>query len=440
MIFRIIERTLVLASIRSMLSRNFRAAPLPPSVHIFNGDPAEISQISMPVGISSIGDHNYLIADYAHVFLFNRISHSLKLLHIDMGASQSKFVPTAIAVDAKNDRLFIANYLGNNVLIGRLDKARNTLRIIGEIGDANTISPEGVAFNGSLVATANYDGDNVQVFEPDGEKWSTRCNLPISRAHGITFLGGYVYATSLTDRQIVKIDPDSCAEVGRAGGAGWGPGQYLWPTSVTPWDDRSIAIADAHTGLISIADAKTLSVNRQLGGNGPGLDGMNMPYGLFVETDNMLVTNTFRRQIVAFNKTSGAVTEIWSDRPVWQGVAYNARYSLAAQNRQDLYTRKDISVTINGQCYHPAYGRLIKCDDATQSISVDLYMIETVRAERGLFVFSSSSPWALYYEDGSDHEHPRSVLLGQDHWLVDGRVVGPDGTVDLAKILKDENH
>ena len=415
-----------------------------PPVHIFKGDPAEISKFTMPVSIASAGGGDYLLSDYSDAFLFDRTTSSMKLLQIDMGDSRSTFSPASFAVDAPNDRVFIANYRGNNILIGRLDKARASLRIIGEIGDVNTISSEAVAFNGSLVATANYDGNNVQVFAPDGNKWSTRCNLPIKQAHGITFLGRYVYATSLTDRQIVKIDPDSCTEVGRAGSAGWGLGQYLWPTSVAPWDDKSIAITDAHTGLISIADAKTLSVNRQLGGNGPGLDGLNMPYGLFVESDNMLVTNTFRGQIAAFNKASGAVTEVWSDRPAWQGMAYNARYSLAAENRQDFYTRRDVSVTINGQCYHPAYGRLTKCDDATQSIFVGeadggyLFMIETVPAERGVFAFSSSSLLAFYFEDGSDPEHPRKVFLGRDHWLVEGRVVGPDGTVDLTKLLKDE--
>jgi len=395
----------------------------------------------MPVAITGVGGADYLIADYVHVFLFNAHSGSLKLLQIDMGGIISKFEPTAFAIDAENDRIFIANYHGNNILIGRLDKERNSLKIVGELGDANTVSPEGVVFNGSLLATANYDGSNVQVFEPSGEGWSTRCDIPVKQAHGIAFLGRYIYARSLWYRQVIRIDPESCAVVGRTGGRGWKRGQYLWPTFIAPWDDKSIAITDAHTGMISVVDARTLSVTRTFGGNGPGLDGLNMPYAISVEGENVLVTNTFGSRIVAFNKESGGMTDVWAAKPIWPGVAYEYRYSIAAERRNTYGTRNDISIKIGGECYHPGYAEMVKCEDRHQSISVGPfngiynYMIEAVRTEHGVFLFSSNSPWSLYYDSADDPEHPRQVLLGRDHWLVDGRVIGPDGAVDLDKLL-----
>jgi hypothetical protein len=282
---------------------------------------------------------------------------------------------------------------------------------------------------------------NVQVFQHEGEGWSTRCTVPISQAHRVAFHGRYVYATSLTDRQIVKIDPDRCIELARVGGAGWNPGQFLWPTSVAPWDDKSVVVTDAHTGMITIIDADSLSVGRRFGGNGPGITGLNMSYGIFVEAKDALVTDSFGSRVVAFDKTSGEMTEIWSAKPLWQTAPTDLRRASLDAEHRDYYTRKDVSVTIGGQCYHPDYARLAACDDPMRGLTIHrvggifLYMIEAMRAEHGVLVFSPSAPWALYYND-KDLEHPSQLRIGWDHWLVDGRVVGPDGVLDLAKLLR----
>ncbi|MGN8549060.1 hypothetical protein ACQPTN_32065 [Bradyrhizobium sp. 13971] len=424
----------MISAICSLLAWSALGCIVPPATHTFSAAPAIVAQLGLPVSLANVGDGDYLIADYQHVFLFNRQTNRLAELQIDMGESKSKFVPTSFAAD--HDRIFIANYLGNNILIARLDKPSRTLRITGQIGDDKTISPEGVAFDGTMLATANFDGRTVQVFTPQGDGWTTRCTVPVDQAHGVALLAGNVYATSLTDRQLVKIDPRSCQEVARSGTPGWEKGQYLWPTSINAFDDKSLIVSDAHTGMLTVVDAEKLEPIRQFGGNGPGITNLNMPYGTLVEGPEVLVTDTFRTRIVAFDKASGAMTTSWSTRPIWQSTPADMRQAtLAAQARSGPYTRTSVSVTLDGQCYHPDYARLVRCDDPAKSVAtrgvngILYYMVEAVRLDHGVMVFSPQAPYATYIRDNSDPTKPETAEIGRDCWLVDGKVTCPDGPI-----------
>jgi hypothetical protein len=386
--------------------------------------------------MSRLDNDRYLIANYTDVFLFDRSSGALDELTVDMGHEfDSEFVPTAIAVREDGRRILIANYRGNSVLLAEVDAGKKTLTVRGRLGDKSTLSPEGVAASGDLIAVANDDGGSVQVFDasqPD----AARCAAPLPMAHGILIMGGSIYASSLQERSIVKIDPSTCAVVARTGSSGWGPGQFLWPTGLSQWDEHRIAVSDAHTGLISVLDAESLRFLRSFGGNGPGQNGLNMPYGLDAGGRDVIVTSTFSSRLVAFDKDKGVVTESWALKPQWQYLA-NGSDEFIGRERRLGYIREDAAIEIDGKCYHPAYAELVACDGA-RSLTLSkvgvsyMYFVETAMTRGGVLVFSPQCPDGLLYaRDGS---RPRIAHIGLDHWMIDQTVVGPDGPLDLDRL------
>jgi hypothetical protein len=244
----------------------------------------------------------------------------------------------------------------------------------------------------------------------------------------------------LTDRQIVKIDPDRCVEVSRSGSPGWEAGQYLWPTGLTIWDDKSIAVTDAHTGMVSVVDADSLTVSRRFGGNGPGLMGLNMPYGIFADRGSVLLTNTFGAKISEFDRMTGDIKSVWMPRAEWSGDQKRYSEAFLMNERRDYYTRKSTTVSIDGKCYHPDYGALVTCDGSDRLTlreldGVLLYFVEAAHIDGGVIVLSPQAPTGLFYPD-ADPKQPKKVRLGGlDRWLVDDRVVGPQGDIDVTASL-----
>ncbi len=186
--------------------------PEPIAEHIFSGN---TDGFETPVAITNVGGDDYVLADYIDVFLFEKSTGTINKVHFDNPESVKKFVPTSFAVDPVRGELLIANYLANNVIVASLDKTNRQLHFDRLIGDERTISPEGVAVSGDLVAVANYDGDNVQFFDQGKANSAAFCTISVRQAHGVAFLGDFAYATSLQDDRLLKIDPRTCVDRGR---------------------------------------------------------------------------------------------------------------------------------------------------------------------------------------------------------------------------------
>ena len=374
-----------------------------------------------------------MIADYAGVFLFDSSTGHMRRVSV---SGASLFNPTDLTVDG--DRVFIANYHGNNLLEGRLDEAAYTLAITGEIGTSETISPEGVAWDGKRLAAANYDASNVQVFSQDGGAWKLSCQLPVGLAHGVAFNGGYLYATSLADRTVVKINPDECRVERSSGSQGWGLGQFLWPTSVAAFGPRQIIVSDAHTGVITVLSAGKLKPLGSWGDNGPGITGHNMPYDATPAGNQLWVASTFDRRLLSYDKETGKLLQSWGFDRGW--AEESPREALMTGQKYDSYIRKDAPFQFLGDCYYAGYARLHRCEDVTKTFELpaeiegggQLYFVQAARGRRGTFLTSPQNVYALYFPEGSNAW--KKVLLERDNWVIDGQLVGRNGAVDLQVI------
>ena len=334
---------------------------------------------------------HFIIGDFSDLYLFDHSTSLLQEIDVRYGG---KFTPTDTYFDHLSNRIYIANFNGNNILVGTLDLETGALEIDSELGDSITITPEGVVAFSGYVAVANYGSSNVQVFSRAGAKW---CEIPVFHAHGIAHVDGYLFATSLGDREVLKIDVEQCAIVDRAGSRGWARGQFMWPTGLAS-KKGEVTVSDAHTGMLTTLSADTLDVIDHWGGNGPG--GFNMPYAVELHEGSTWVMSTFNRTV--FQIQDRKVLRAWS-RDTQEGLKSTGRWQADDAKYSADYLRNE-TVELRGTCYRLGYARLMECDDLDEFPDYPIrntrgynYFVHAVRgSDGGICLFSPESVFVLF--------------------------------------------
>ena len=256
--------------------------------------------------IAPYSDKEFFVANFENVFLLNIEKGVMEHVQVDRLSAEEVarrgYQPTGLFYDPDANRLFVANYLKNNVMIFELLGGR-TLRLIETLHHESLISPESLWLDQAsrILVSANFDGHSVSAFllEPHvPAKFLWRS--PLRLAHGITVDQGRVYATGLEDRVLVELDLSTGRPLRRMGALGWRvqAGQFLWPTSLYPDKRGNIVISDADTGLISLLDVRTLTIKQAVGGNGPGKAFLNQPYFTAIVKDNFLTISTKQQRFI----------------------------------------------------------------------------------------------------------------------------------------------
>lgn len=266
--------------------------------------------IGMVVSLTRIDKNHLIFCNYATLYLLNLDTGLTKILLPP--ASIQKWVPTAVKYYPSNKTLYIANYLGKDCFAFKLDSHYN-LQLEKRYVDVDMVGPEGICAtkDGKIVAVVDFDSSKLIVFKEGQKAWS----YPAKRAHGVTFSTDekFIYVSSLDPAQVLKfsLTGDLISQVDRSG---FGKNSYLYPTAVSTCSGK-VAVTDAHTGKISMLD-EDLNFLGCVGGNGPGHDLFNMPYGLeFTEDGLMYVADTFKSRILEINPFTGAVFAIYEGMP-----------------------------------------------------------------------------------------------------------------------------
>ena len=386
----------------------------------FEGKPVAIE--STPFGI--------FVADYVNLYIFRE--NELRRVKINIPTNW-KWNPADVAVSGQN--VYIANYTGDSVLVGTISEDGSSIDIDRKIGNANTRSPEGLSIRGNYLAVANYDGDSVQVFRIDAADESPPfCQIPVGLAHGVAFADGFLFATSLHDRKLYKIDPETCRIISAVGGKGRGRGQFLWPTSVADMGDGRIIVSDAHTGNLTILYTADLSVLKSWGGLGP--KAFNMPYSVTCVDGKAWVASTYSQTIFE-------VIDFSWDRVVrypltkygweWKQGDFDSSSFINSDNWND-YENK-YSTEIWRKCYITGYSMVRSCDNHEKLTIPSIlggqyfYYIQSIRGTRGTLLSSPQNRFALYFAD--DGAPPYVIEIGLDVWVVGDTLVGPNGPISF---------
>jgi DNA-binding beta-propeller fold protein YncE len=284
------------------------------------------NQYGIFVSITPYESNQYFLADYGKVYFLDTEKDSFETFSVDKNNFETKWVPTGVYYSPIHKKLYIANYGANNILETDINLEAKTLKIKQIIKSSQTISSENISMNKdhTLLASANYDGNVIEVFKKQNDDWKQQCFASVPLAHGITFHKDYIFATSLQNREVLKISPQDCKIIHKAGKQSWkveDPG-FLWPTQVTSWSKNKIAISDAHTGRITILEDATLKPKGYFGGMGPTWAHFNMPYGFIKNTltNEFIVATAFPGRIHIGNSETGVIEKVYSPDKNWSFV------------------------------------------------------------------------------------------------------------------------
>jgi len=308
---------IVLAQCWLLIWQNAAASSLPKHL-IFSENTVELqlryedgedANIGTPVSVVRIDGQHIAVAAYLRAWIINEDTGKVKEIPKPEGVDL--WYPTGLAWDNKKSRLYIANYLGKDILI--LGRAGNGNFFLDyRITDADIVGTENIALSpdGNYFAVADFDNNGVALFQVETNRkvWFRK----LGRAHGIDFesSGNSLVATGLNPPAVVRFDIDGNLQSSQVA-SGWERDAYLWPTGVStnPLTGETW-VADAHLGRVRQIDPM-LREQRSLGGNGLGPMLFNMPYGIWFEQDGRLwITDTFKSRVLLLDR-NGHVVKIF---------------------------------------------------------------------------------------------------------------------------------
>ncbi len=289
---------------------------------------AEINKncLSTPVSITTINENDFIFADYYNVYKLNLIDKKVNKLNISYSSDLQKDHPeigkktisiincesqplsnqnpTGIFFHHKSKNIYIANYGFHNILIGSIKLDTNEVLINKVIDDPDMVSPENVhvSEDGKTIAVADYDASGVFVFDNLGKlKWK---KLGLSMAHGVLVKDENIYVSLLGDSKLQKYDFNGNL-ISQNKNIGYSANQYLYPTSLIDipknikafYGNGDILVIDAHRGTINIVDDK-ISTLASWGKNGSEYKYFNLPYGIAITANKLLITDTYKNRIV----------------------------------------------------------------------------------------------------------------------------------------------
>jgi len=278
---------------------NLELSGLFQTIHLHPADSSS-GNLGTPVSIVRIDEEHMAVASYTAIWLVSEKTGEIRQLAKPEGVPL--WYPTGLAYDPITNELFIANYLGKDVLI--LERKNGEFELKSRVQDPDLIGAENISLSGDgkYFAVADFDNNGVLLFERGSNRklWYRY----FGRAHGISFNSDNtaVIATGLAPPQVAQFDLHG-QQTALKGNEGWGKNGYLWPTAVALNPATSqVWISDAHMGKIRALDYG-LDEDIGFGMNGLGVGMFNMPYGIYYEPDGRLwITDTFKSRLLLLDE------------------------------------------------------------------------------------------------------------------------------------------
>lgn len=293
------------------------------------------SVIGSICAVTSFTENSVLVANYLQIIQINLDTGKTKVWEKPLGID--KWYPTGLKWHKATQTLYVANYLGKDVLALKFNN--NKLILERRITDNELDGPENldISDDGNLIAVADFNSSKLIVFEKNGKKlWSS----DIGRAHGVAFSADQksIFVSGLIPPKVYKFSVNGklISEIGKSG---FGKDGFLWPTGLTK-RGKYIYVSDAHTGKVTQLDNNLRSM-KTWGGNGLGKNLFNMPYGPdFIKDNVLMLTDTFKARLVFVDlkKNSIMLSYNGSFSPVsLQGNEILSPVSLKQLGREEFY-------------------------------------------------------------------------------------------------------
>jgi hypothetical protein len=265
------------------------------------------------------------------------------LIKLEKPENIEEWCPTCIFY--KNNNLYIANYLGKNILIAEI--LNNKIIILKNIKTDFMKGPEGldISLCNSYIGIADFDASLAIIYNLNNFELITKIN--VGSAHSIVFdnKSEYFICTGLSPAKLIKIDLKG-NKLLEKDGFGWNSNEYLWPTCIIRHNDNFL-VSDAHKGTITLID-ENLTEIKKIGGNGCSNFLFNMPYGIYLnKNDELYITDTFKKRIVKYKEND--FIEEYNFNPDLNLIINEKKYqSIWIPNNNDvIYNTKEIILLDN---------------------------------------------------------------------------------------------
>ncbi len=378
----------------------------------------------VPVSMSPVSAGQFLVANYSNIYLLDTKANTARIVHPE--PTPPVWNPTSVHYSPYYDRAFIANYTGDDIIIARIQDD-GTLRIEEHLRHPTVVGPENVYVTpgGRYLATANYVGNSVSLFERIDSAWQFRWSAPVSAAHGVTIVGDAVYAGGSTI--VAKFDIATGHEMNRL----TAPIQFA---TCVNHDEQSngLIVADTIAGRIYTMDLDLTPTNF-MGSNGPTLANLSMPYCAYRDREATWILSTYQERII---RIDGAVTSFEMKDEYWP---YLMPHTFASGS----WSKDRPSVSMFGRLVRPAYGGLTAMDGAVIPMprspyhdgkAWTIYLTSIAKDGDWVIMATVSSPIAMLYNQRTNEV--KHVSHGEfDCWASDVDLMCPSRRYSSTELL-----
>ncbi|HEX7924719.1 MAG TPA: hypothetical protein VF583_27415 [Bradyrhizobium sp.] len=388
--------------------------------------------------MTKISAREFLIANYRDVLLFDQDQRTAVPLEIDVALPV--WSPTAVFYSAFYDRIFIANYVGEDIIVAQLERTPSgaKLRLTERIADAGIKGAEGVAISrgGRFMGVADYDGNVVSMFERVDDKWVMRWKRDLLASHGITIIGDEVFASG--QGSIVKLSIETGQELART--ANIGPQPIQFATCINEDESTGDLIGSDPMSGVVFTMTKSLQLKDVYGANGPTHANLSAPFCAYRDKDAAYILSTYQDRLIAINE--GATTSFEFGYPRWNYIADQSRFRYPSVTSRGSIQFDAPSYQMFDKTVRPAYGALAASDGTLLMMPArgDLFGDESTFYATGiasdpnwLAIVSNSSPKAVLYNRKTGALG--GVTIGEwDCWAQASEVLCPSRRYSVAEL------
>jgi hypothetical protein len=304
----------------------------------------DMSNDFTPESITKHSENNYIVADYRNLYMLSRITGYWLLKSIPIIDPQglvsnkanepfrpsvvSTYNPTGIHYNQEKKILYMANFNGHNILEAKVEGTPPVATITRNFVHPDLLNPENVYVDAkqNLMAVTDYDASNLLLFNLEGKLlWKKELKLP----YGILIDGDFLYVTTLGDKPPIKKINMKGEIVTESEKNDITKFNLLTPIQITKIPrgeeqakatDPYFAVIDADAGGVSFFNSE-LQFIEKYGVNGPLDTQFNRPYGLYVDTNRILVGDGAKHRIVIMDRDFNVTDIVGVNMPISVGVA-----------------------------------------------------------------------------------------------------------------------
>ncbi|PAY04493.1 hypothetical protein CK489_35260 [Bradyrhizobium sp. UFLA03-84] len=397
-----------------------------------------------PVSAARIGAHEFLIANYQDIFLFDQDRRTAVPVQTDV--ELPVWNPTAVFYSAFYDRVFIANYSGKDIVVAQLvrdgggPKLHLTDRIVNE---AAIQGAEGVAVSkgGRFMAIADYEGNALSLFERIDDQWAFRWKREIIGSHGVAIAGDYVFASG--QGAIVKFSIETGQEAARTSKLGSEPILFATCLNVDESSGQLIG-SDAMSGIV-FGMTKDLKVTSKFGANGPTYSNFSSPFCAYRDRQGIYVLSTYQDRFVSIGRDSATSYEFsgaqwrYIDFPFGLRNASNMLHG-AVQFDRPSYRMFDKNVRAGYGGLYTDDGKLLLMPGRQELFdgASPFYVTSIASNSTWLVIVANSSPRAMLYNRKTGELG--AVTIGEwDCWATAADVLCPSRRYSVDELSAQAN-